>query len=223
MVINHICFDLDGTLVNSFPTIYKCTLRTLEHFNIEDTLEEKEFHGMIGYHFLDIFNKLKIKVTDVESFINTYKTFYFDYIEDSVLYPAVEDVLKILKEKGIKISLLTTKGQDQAEMLLEHFRLINYFDAVYGRRPGLSIKPDPEPLLKICSQLNVEPAASIMVGDSDLDIRCGRNAGTKTCAVTFGYRTAEVLKNEYPDFIIDSLSELPGLLNNKGVNEKKPH
>jgi HAD superfamily hydrolase (TIGR01549 family) len=212
MLIKHICFDLDGTLINSFPTIYKCTLRTLEHLNIADLVEEKKFYDMIGHHFLDIFNHLNIRVTDVEAFINIYKSYYFDYIDDSLLYPEAASTLKKLKEDGINISLLTTKGQDQAELLINHFELNEYFDVIYGRRPGLAIKPDAEPLLKICRELNVSPEETMMTGDSDLDIKCGKNAGTKTCAVTYGYRTQDILKNEKPDFIIDSLGELIDLI-----------
>jgi HAD superfamily hydrolase (TIGR01549 family) len=212
MLIKHICFDLDGTIINSFPTIYKCTLRTLEHLNIADTVEEKKFYDMIGHHFLDIFKNLNIRVTDVEAFIDIYKSYYFNYIEDSLLYPGTVDTLRQLKENGIKISLLTTKGQDQAELLIDHFGLNEFFNAVYGRRPGLAIKPDAEPLLKICRELNVSPEETMMTGDSDLDIKCGKNAGTKTCAVTYGYRTPDILKSEQPDFIIDTLPELIDLL-----------
>jgi len=51
-----------------------------------------------------------------------------------------------------------------------------------------------------------------MVGDTELDINCGRNAGAKTCAVTYGYREKEILQNENPDFIIDELKELMKLV-----------
>jgi phosphoglycolate phosphatase len=212
MALKHICFDLDGTLVNSFPTIYKCTIRTLRQFNITDPVEEELFHGMIGHHFIDIFRELNVTVANVDAFINTYKTFYFDYIDDSLLYPAVEDVLKQLKSLDIQVSLLTTKGQDQADSLIDHFNLRNYFSAVYGRRNGMAIKPSAEPLLKICADLNVSPAETMMVGDSELDIRCGKNAGAKTCGVTYGYRKEASLKKETPDYLINTLAELPGIL-----------
>lgn len=208
MNFSHICFDLDGTVINSFPTIYKCTLRTLQHLNISDPLDEKGLYDMIGYHFLDIFEKLKIGVKDVEEFIDIYKTYYFDYIDDSVIYPGMYNALNFIKNRGIKISLLTTKAQDQADMIIDHFELRSFFNAVYGRRNGLDIKPAAEPLLAICKELNVLPSDTLMTGDSDLDIRCGKNAGTKTCAVTYGYRKPEILRKENPDYMIDDISEI---------------
>lgn len=212
MTIKHLCLDLDGTIVNSFPTINKCTIRTLQHFNISKAYEEQKFYNLIGHHFQDIFSELSIEIPDIENFIDVYKTYYFDYINESVLYPGVADTLVLLKQRGIKISLLTTKAQDQADNIIDHFNLRRYFDSVYGRRPGLGIKPDPEPLLAICSELNILPAYTLMTGDSDLDIKCGRNAGTLTCGVTYGYRTREILNMEGPDYLIDNISDLADII-----------
>ena len=77
-----------------------------------------------------------------------------------------------------------------------------------GRRDGIPNKPEPDPLLFICNQLNVDPQDSLMVGDSEMDIRCGKNAGTLTCGVTFGYRSNEQIRIEEPDFIVDDLAEI---------------
>ncbi|MFO7447964.1 MAG: HAD-IA family hydrolase [Ignavibacteriaceae bacterium] len=211
-LIKHICFDLDGTIINSYSTIYKTTIKTLEHFKITDPLEEKEFLKRIGHHFLHIFRDLNINVPDIEHFINVYKSFYFDFIDDSTIYAGAENVFNYLKEKEIKISLLTTKAQDQAEKILEHFNLTHFFSAIMGRRTGIEIKPSPAPLLLICKELGVDPAETIMTGDSELDIQCGKNAGAKSCAVTYGYRTLEVLQDEKPDFVISDIKEIIKIL-----------
>jgi len=210
--IKHICFDLDGTLVDSYTTIYKTTLKTLEHFNIPDQLEAQEFYKRIGHHFLNIFQDLKIDVPDIEHFINIYKNFYFDFIDDSKLYSGVENVLKQLNENEIKISLLTTKGQSQAENIIEHFNLHKYFSYIMGRRIGMPIKPSGEPLEIICKEINVLPAYTLMIGDSELDIQCGKNASAKTCGVIYGYRAIEELKKENPDFLISELNEILQLI-----------
>ena len=209
--IKHICFDLDGTLVNSYTTIYKTTIKTLEHLNILDPLEEPEFYKRIGHHFLNIFQDLKIDVPDIEHFINIYKGFYFDFINDSTLYPDTEEVLNFLYQQGIKISLLTTKAQEQAERIISHFNLDKYFSHIMGRKIGLEIKPSAEPLLLICKELDILPSQTLMVGDSELDIRCGKNGETKTCGVTFGYRTVEELQKEKPDYLISGLNDLTKL------------
>jgi phosphoglycolate phosphatase-like HAD superfamily hydrolase len=206
--IKHVCFDLDGTIMDSYNTIYKTTLKTLAYLEITGHIEEKEFFKRIGHHFPDIFRDLNISVPDIEHFINVYKSCYFDFIDDSIIYPNALEMFDYLSANDIKISLLTTKGQDQADKIIEHFRLNKYFSQIMGRRTGMEIKPSPVPLLNICSSLDVQPCETLMVGDSELDIRCGKSAGAKTCAVTIGYRTRETLQLEQPDYFASGLKEI---------------
>ncbi|AFH47736.1 Phosphoglycolate phosphatase [Ignavibacterium album JCM 16511] len=206
--IKHTCFDLDGTLIKSAKTIYNTTIHTLNQLGIQYDLPESEFNQMIGQHFLEIFKHFEIIVPDFEYFIKIYKENYFDFINDSELYDGVEEALSYLHNNNIKISLLTTKAQDQAEKIITHFNLNKYFDLIMGRRDGIPHKPAPEPLLMICNDLDIKTSETIMIGDTELDILCGKNAGSKTCAATFGYREVEILKSYNPDYLINSLSEI---------------
>lgn len=213
--IECIVFDLDGTLTMSHDSIYKTTLKALSEFNIEPKFSHEEFLDKIGLHFKDIFDDFGMEVPDIENFINVYKSFYFDFIDATELYPGIENLLKKIKSDNYKIALLTTKGQDQAEKIINHFGLTGYFDFIMGRRPGIAHKPSPEPLQFICDQLNVEIAKTLMVGDSEMDIRCGKNGGSQTCAVTFGYRSKDRLIAENPDFIIAHFDEFANIINAK--------
>ena len=210
--ITHICFDLDGTLVDSVDTIYKATVKALGELNINDPVPEEEFRIRIGHHFIDIFKDLNITVPEFEPFIKIYKEHYFDFIDQSKLYPDIEETLSDLKKKGLLISLLTTKTQDQAEKIIRHFNLSNYFNEIMGRRPGIAVKPDPQPLFEICKFLKVKAEESLMTGDTELDIACGKNAGSLTCAALYGYRTKEALLKEKADYNINQINELMSLL-----------
>ena len=84
-----------------------------------------------------------------------------------------------------------------------------------GRRAGMEHKPSPEPLLYICNELNVEPENTLMIGDSEMDVRCAHNAGTVSCGVTFGYRTRELLFEENPDYIVDNFDEVKNIFNHQ--------
>lgn len=209
--LNHFCFDLDGTLVDSNQTIYKATAFTLNELGINFNVNENDFALMIGKHFVDIFAAFNINVQDFEQFIKIYKENYFNQMQYSYLYPDVTETLANLKNNGNKISLLTTKVQDQAEKIIDYFELGEYFNLVMGRRDGIAYKPSAEPLLMICKELNVEVKNTLMIGDTELDIQCGKNAGSKTCGVLYGYRTKELLEIEQPDFIIDSVKEILSL------------
>lgn len=215
MKIDLVVFDLDGTLISSHETIYKATIHALKEINIFAVMPEDKFYNMIGLHFEDIFREFGFAVPDFEKFLTIYKSIYFDYIDSSIVYPGVEEAISKLKDQKIKVSLLTTKGQDQAELILRHFSLIDGFDYVMGRRPGLSHKPSPEPLQKICLDMKTNILNTLIVGDSEMDIQCGKNAGSKTCAVTYGYRTKSELQKSSPDFLIDKILDVEYIVNGK--------
>ncbi|MCW8812357.1 MAG: HAD family hydrolase, partial [Chlorobium sp.] len=133
---------------------------------------------------------------------------YFDFIDSSYLYNGAKETLDYLNKNQIKVSLLTTKGQGQADKIVDHFNLRKLFNYIMGRRNGIAHKPSPEPLLYICKELKINPSETLMVGDTELDIQCGINAGAKTCGVLYGYRTKDQIEDEKPDFIISDLDEL---------------
>lgn len=207
----HLCFDLDGTLVDSSQTIFRATVYTLDKLGINSDIDEKKFEAMIGKHFVDIFSELGVNVPDFELFIRIYKENYFEQMIYSTLYPEVEETLEKIKESGNTVSLLTTKVQDQADRIIDYFNLRKYFDLVMGRRDGMKYKPSPDPLLFICNELKVGLNNTLMVGDTELDIQCGKTAGAKTCAVLYGYRTEEMLKIHKPDYLINSISGILSL------------
>lgn len=206
--IIHFCFDLDGTLIDSNKTIYETTAYTLNNLGINFNVSEIEFANHLGKHFVDIFNYFGIQVPDFELFISNYKKKYFDLMEFSKMYPGVKETLEELKLRDRKISLLTTKVQDQADRIINHFNLWEYFDLVMGRRDGIPHKPSPIPLQLLSEELKIDISSTLMVGDTELDIQCGKNAGAQTCAVLYGYRTKEQLQKECPDYIICSINEI---------------
>lgn len=217
MAIKHVAFDLDGTLVSSDKTIYETTLFTLKLFGVDKEIPIEKFNNLIGYHFGEMLPMLDVHLDDYEEFINVYKKHYFSFMNSSYLFPDVIETLTELKKLGLKISILTTKAQDQTEKILKYFDITNHFDFIMGRRIGIAHKPSPEPLLLICKELNLTPSETLMVGDSELDVRCGKAAGARTAAVSFGYRKKEILELETPDFIIDNLISLKYILSDSNT------
>ena len=211
--VNHVCFDLDGTIIDSYNTIYKTTVKTLKILKISGPLPENEFYKRIGHHFIDIFREMNVHVPNFEEFIEVYKEHYFDFIDDSKIFKGVIDTLEFLNKNNILVSLLTTKMQSQADKIIDHFNLRNHFSFVMGRREGIANKPSGEPLLFICDALNVIPENTLMVGDTELDIQCGKNAGAQTCAALYGYRTRKTMEAENPTYLISNIMELQNIIN----------
>lgn len=212
-MIKHIAFDLDGTILESSGTIHKSTLAALKHIGRFHYIPKSKLDKTIGWHFEDIFRSLEVDVPDLDEFLNAFLKLYFDYLDSCYLYPGIEDLLIELKSKGYLISLVTTKSQSQAERILVEFGIEDKFDYVMGRRTGINHKPSPEPLLKTCEFLNVSPDETIIIGDTEMDIQCGKNAGSKTCCVTYGYRTHEELALLNPDYKAESIKDLHKIFN----------
>lgn len=207
-MIKSVVFDLDGTLISSHKTIFNSTIKALEELNLSTEINEDIFNNLIGHHFEHIFDICNVKVPNVEHFIDVFKGYYFDFIDDSFLYNNVITTLKTLHNRNVKTAILTTKGQDQAELIAEHFGLAKYIDSVQGRKKEFAIKPSPDQLLYLCKKFNSKPEETFMVGDTELDIKCGKNANAKTCAVSYGYRNVEDLEVHSPNYIIDDLFEV---------------
>lgn len=210
--IELVVFDLDGTLIRSHENIYHATVEALSEINIEVSFTLDEFVPTLGLHFKDIFDQLGLVVDDIDGFFPIYKKKYMELINYSSPYPNAISILEDLNEAGIRTALLTTKIQDQADKIIDHFEMRSLFDNVTGRRLDKKHKPDPEQLLDICTELSIQPEQTMMIGDTELDIQCGKNARAVTAGVTFGYRTKQQVIDESPDFLIDDLTDLRSIL-----------
>jgi phosphoglycolate phosphatase len=122
------------------------------------------------------------------------------------LYPQIAETLASFGNK--RKAVVTSKEVRFTKIILDHFDIARYFDAIVGGDTTPARKPDPRPVLEAVRLLGGPAAAAVMVGDSENDINAGRGAGTLTCAVTFGFRTAEQLRLTEPDVIIDRFDQL---------------
>lgn len=140
---------------------------------------------------------------EARRFADAYRDHYAEHFNAHTQpYPGVEELLTYLKASGVRLALVTTKHQSQADFTLAAFGLTGYFDYVHGWQEGREHKPHPEPVLTALARLAVPPGAAIMVGDSEFDIQSAKAAGVDTCAVTYGFRPAWLLRSFRPDFLV---------------------
>ena len=121
----------------------------------------------------------------------------------------LEDTLDRLTD--CKLAVLTNKPVHFSCAMLDGLGIYKHFAAVYGGNSFDHKKPDPVGVYQILSDTKGQRERTWMIGDSAVDVLTGRNAGTKTCGVTYGYAT-DTFKDAPPDFLIDNFCDLEALV-----------
>ena len=217
--IKLICFDLDGTLVNSVPDLRLALNAMLDELSLShvNDLVVKKWVGngipkMVERCLLHVQNKAIAK-SDLDNAVSIFEAYYQQFLNtESGLYPAVRSTLFSLQDKGYKIVLVTNKAEQFLPSLLDYFGIKRCFDLLLGGDTLAKNKPDPMQVNYACEQFNVDKSQVVMVGDSRNDILAGQNAQVKTIALTYGYNYGEPIADINPDYIINHFDELLTLL-----------
>ena len=128
--------------------------------------------------------------------------------QETVLLPGGEELLRGLKERGVRIAIVSTKRGDTIEMILDRLGIADTVDLVVGSADVVRHKPAPEGLLSALGQLGVEPGDALFCGDTVLDAGAAKNAGTHFAAVLGGTTQAEAFARFSPDHISPDLWDL---------------
>jgi HAD superfamily hydrolase (TIGR01509 family) len=121
-------------------------------------------------------------------------------------------LLDSLRAQGWKLAVLTGAGRHIGE-LLKHQGVDGYFVSIVHSERITRSKPDPEGLVLALKECGVSPEHAVLVGDRHFDIEAGKNGGVAaTVGITHGFGTRTELKAAGADYIIDSLAELPAVI-----------
>ena len=205
-------FDLDGTLVDSKKDLTASVNYIRHQFNLP-ILTEQEIARFIGDGALMLIRRAlgdQATEPDVQAGLQMFLSYYRAHMLDSTtLYPGVRDTLGRLT--GCWLAVLTNKPVHFSCAMLDGLGIYKHFVSVYGGNSFDYKKPDPVGVYQILSDTKGHRDRTWIVGDSAVDILTGRNAGIRTCGVTYGYAT-ETFKDAPPDFLIDNFSDLEALV-----------
>jgi len=132
-----------------------------------------------------------------------------DYRRELKPVIGMKETLKGLKEDGFLLALATCDVRNQTEEILRILGITHLFDLILSAEEVSHPKPHPHMVLTICKQLNIPPAETILVGDTEGDMTMGKKAGIAlTVGVLEGGITPRAALEEVADVVIDSLSEI---------------
>lgn len=129
----------------------------------------------------------------------------------TVLYPGALEAIDAIKSQGYGVGICTNKPEALAEMLLQKLGVRNAFASLVGADTLPVKKPDPAPLYEAATRAGGDPAACILIGDSDTDRNTARAAGVPCVLVTFGPAGGDMAALS-PDALLYDYSELPALV-----------
>jgi phosphoglycolate phosphatase len=147
----------------------------------------------------------------LDHFLAYYRVHKLDHTH---AYDGIKEMLTAVRDRnGIRrqMAVLTNKPVNPSRAIVEALGLAQFFTHVYGGNSFATKKPDPEGAQTILNETKSTPEATLIVGDSSIDIITGRNAGLWTCGVTYGF-APHTLRDASPDVTLDKPHELAELL-----------
>lgn len=107
---------------------------------------------------------------------------------------------------GLSIAIASSRGRDSLEKYIKEMGLSQYISYIVSANDVENAKPAPDMVYKIFQHTLGHPEEVLVIGDTRYDIEMGRNAGVKTCGVTYGIGKREELKDA--DYVIDNIAQV---------------
>ena len=207
----HIIFDFDGTIADTSHIIIATMQATMREMRL-DVATPEAIKQVIGLPLKDCFSNIYNGMSEQEAgrCAETYCRI-FDINKESLtpaLFPLVKETLNALRRMGITLCVASSRSHGSLTELLEMMGVRQLFAMIVGVDDVAHAKPHPEAVLRIHDAMGMDREVTLMVGDMPVDIAMGRNAGIRTCAVTYGNSSRMELTESHPDFIIDGFDKL---------------
>lgn len=202
--IRAVLFDLDGTILQTLESIAEGGNRLLDHYG-RPRLAPPAFIPFIGHGAYVLVERI-MKATGLWGEVAPEEAYavYAEAFASCRTYrvrpfPGIVELLAALRRRGVACACVTNKTEGDAVAVIEAAFAPGTFDLVRGRRDGEAPKPDPASTVDVLVRLGVRAREACFVGDSEVDIQTGRNAGCITVAVTWGYGDRKKMASLRPD------------------------
>lgn len=215
-------FDLDGTLLDTVKDLGEATNYALKTLGFKER-EGEEYKILCGKGIYNLFKDALPEGDSTEDNIKKMASLFLPYYDEHKCdytrpYSGIINMLDAITEAGVKIALASNKYQDGAEKLVKHFFGKYDFLKIMGQEDGRPIKPDPAIVdIIIAEDGDISKDEVVYIGDSNVDMQTGINAGVRTIGVTWGFRSRQELEAYSPWRIAESPEELKAFILEKIV------
>ncbi len=212
-----VMFDLDGTLVDAVPDLTAAVDRMLAQLGRQPAGSEQVrlwigngARVLVRRALAGALEHDHIGEDEAQQALALFMDAYEGSHALTTVYPGVHECLQALQAAGIPLALITNKPAAFLPALLGDKGLADYFQWILGGDSLPKQKPEPDQLLWVLDQAQVQPENSLFIGDSRNDVLAARNAGVPCVALSYGYNHGQPIADENPQWVIDDLRELIG-------------
>ena len=210
-----VLLDLDGTLIDPLVGITSSYRSMIDELGLEVPSDEI-LRSFIGPPLRECIRgllpeKKAVSEADVEKLVARYRYYYVEqkFMLRDRLYPAIPDVLQKLTDRGHRLFVATSKAHLYAREILQHFGLEKFFAHIYGSELNGDRSDKAQLISHLIEKEGLKSQDCVMVGDRKHDVR-GALANNMPCiGVTYGYGTAQELKDAGALAVIAQAEDLP--------------
>ena len=209
-----VLFDMDGTVLNTLGDLAAGMNYSLRHFNMpeRDEQEMKTFLGNGPAYFV----RCSVAEGTPEELCRQVQDFYEEYYDahcqiKTAPYPGIPQLMERLKDRGIKLAVISNKQGEAVETLAEKY-FPGLLELAVGTGPSIPCKPDPSAVLSAMERMGVSAKESLYVGDMDVDLNTAKNAGIDCIGVSWGFMGRDKLESLGAERIADTAWELGDMI-----------
>ena len=194
--IKGIIFDLDGTLLDTLGDLTTAVNLTTQFYHLP-SLTQAEVKNNIGNGFVVTITKScpGLEPQEIPKAVERFKAYYATcFLNDSKAYPGIDELILKLKERNIRLAVVSNKVQSYVEQLISSRFPGIPFDLVYGETDKHMKKPNPQGLIEAYKAMGLDPSEVLMIGDSKADIESALSLNMPMSAVVWGFSKEEDLR-----------------------------
>jgi len=212
--IKALCFDVDGTLSDT-DDLY---VQKVVHFFPKFLFRDPQHAARRFVMWAEAPGNALLGLTDtigwddeIVALIDWFSRHRKLSAKKFLLIPGVDEMLARLKGH-FPMAVVSARDEKGTLRFLEQFDLVKYFDVIVTGQSAEHTKPYPDPILFAAEKMNVKPEECLMIGDTTVDIRAGKSAGTQTAGVLCGFGEEPELLKMGADLILKNTSDLADVL-----------
>lgn len=215
LAVKGVIFDMDGTLADSVGFFYEVSLEVLTIAGVPLPSRDHVYERMRAGDDNPLLKLFPPDYPDPEAtikrIVDTRMHAWMEhYHHKTEAIPGSLKLLHDLHAKGFVLGIATSSGRDLP--YLDNWGVRHVFAGIIGREDVENKKPHPEPILKCLDRLGLQSHEVVYIGDSPIDVHASKAAGSHTVGVLTGTSNRAVMRQHAPDYILESVTELPKIL-----------